>query len=54
MLGMIVALLSGIFIQLNLMHRDKEYILIQMEFAKPLLILRLVFLQYSLRATGQN
>jgi hypothetical protein len=24
MLGMIVALLSGIFFQLNLMHRDKE------------------------------
>jgi hypothetical protein len=24
MLGMIVALLSGIFVQLNLMHRDKE------------------------------
>lgn len=25
MLGMIVALLSGIFFQLNLMHRNKEY-----------------------------
>lgn len=24
MLGMIVALLSGIFLQLNLMHRDKD------------------------------